>query len=324
MYKKFSPINFLWLGTILLILLLVACGGSADEAVEDTSTTDSGAADEATESESIADGGVSATGSEEDSGELPPTPEPGSKVESVRGTGNGIAASETAVANPTPATNRIDSGEPAAARPIDLVLLIDATGSMHQELQSLQSGLPFLADNLTSLPENTDFQFGFVLYRDRGKADSVEIFDLTDDWTLFVANLEAVTAVGGGDYAEDLDSGFYRAVTTMNWRPGAEKIIILVGDAPPQTTSNNSTPYTETLLLAAEKEIKIFTIGGDGLDENGKSIFQQIAQQSNGRFLMLTDSPETVANGETAVYPIAELPTALVDIILEVANAPAR
>jgi Mg-chelatase subunit ChlD len=300
--------------------LLAACGGGADEAVEDTSETDTSAVDDTTDSEVIEDNGVEATGSEADSGELPPTPDSGGKVDTVRATPNAIANEDTAVISASPPTDRIDSSLPSASRQLDIVFLLDATGSMADELDTLKAGLGNIAA-LTSLPDSIALRYSFVVYRDQGKSDTGQLLELTDDWVLFARDLMTVTAVGGGDYPENLNEGLYQAITQTDWNPGADRLIILLGDAPPHQNLPGAIPYEESVSLGVEQNITIFTVGSDGLNESGVTIYQQIAQASNGRFIYISNYPENAQINATSVQPMSHLPAIIVDIVLEVLNA---
>ncbi len=307
---------------LLLLIFLAACSGGADEAVQDTSGTDTEAVEDSAESEAIADDVPSATGSEEDSGEFPPTPETGSKVSATRIAPGQSSASNTAVAT-TPPTNRTNSETLNTTSQIDLLLVIDATGSMASELSQLQAGLAKVAAGLATLPGTPTMRYGFVLYRDRDKGESTQLFTLTPNWALFAENLTAVTAFGGGNYPEDVNQGLYQAVTNMNWQPDATKLLILLGDAPPHLTSSVYPSLEETAVMATKRNITIYTIGSSGLDEAGAATFQQLAQNHNGRFLYLTDMPGEVPPAATAVYATTELPALLVDIVAETLNEPA-
>ncbi len=307
--------HFTWFA-LFFVLVLAACGGSSAETVEDTIDTDSSAANEAMDSESVADAGIGATGSEEDSGGLPPTPDLGSKVNATRASIQGVAAAGTAVITPT---NRLE--EQPIANQIDLVLLIDATGSMTEELSSLKAGLATIASQLNMLPESVTLRYGFVTYQDQTKTEDPKIFYLTDDWNLFAESLAEVTAVGGGDYAENLSEGLNLAVTGMNWQPDtAAKLIILLGDAPPHLSSSTSPPYQEAARLAQAQNITLFTIGSDDLDAQGEEIYQQIAQIGNGRYIFLTDELESQQSIAQTMYKTADLATAIIDILQEVVN----
>lgn len=319
--KLFFATSFGLMVLFVLLVFLTACGGGTDEAVEDTSGTDTGAVEDGADTEAIADDNPSATGSEEDSGELPPTPETGSKVSATRITPAQVADTDTAVATTTPPANRINSENPSTGSTIDLVLVIDATGSMAPELNQLHASLDEVAAGFATLPGSPTLRFGYVIYRDKSKEESTQRFPLTDNWNLFAENLLTVTAVSGGDYPEDVTSGLYQAIANMNWQPDATKLLILLGDAPPQSGDQTAPTLPDTAALATERGITIYTIGSDGLDEAGTAVFQQIAQAHNGRYIYLTDTPEALPSDATTVYPITDLPTLLVDIVAEIADA---
>ena len=315
----------------VLLLLLAACGGAVDEAVEDTSETDTTSSadeesgdvedeaieeEEAMEEEPI-DDGFSATGSEEDSGELPPTPDTSSKTGTVRATAEVVAA---VVSSPTPPTNRSDTDQPVNSQQIDIVFVLDATGSMDSELNTLKAGLDEISVQLSRLPGTIAIRYGLVVYRDGAKSSSTQLFALTDSWPAFTQNITAVTALGGGDYAEDLSNGYYQAVTGMAWNPEANKLIILLGDAPPHQDSENEALLNEALAVAAAQGIKTFTVGSDGLNAAGITIYQEIAQTQNGRFLFISETPENSQLDVDSVQPLSNLPTLLVEVVREVLN----
>ena len=302
---------------LLLLLLLAACGGGeADEPVEEVGDSATSDVDNTTDSEAIEDGDIGATGSEEDSGELPPTPQPGGKVETVRTTPD-PASAELIAANPTALTNRIEAEETAVS--LDIALLIDSTGSMAAEFANLQASLPHLVATLTTLSETVNLRLGLVAYNDQGKLGAVQVLDFTEDSAIFVEAIGNLTAVGGGDYPEALAEGLNRAMFDLNWRTESRKLLILIGDAPPQPSSN----FADMSQQAAAQNITIFTIGSDGLDEAGAAIFDQIAQTGNGRFFYITDTPENSPAIATAVYPPSQITHVFSAIVGEVLDAQA-
>lgn len=306
---------------LLLLLFLAACGGGEENgAVESVEESGPSEADDTTDSEAIEDGNIEATGSEEDSGEIPPTPNPGSKVDAPRATpvatGSALIAADEA-----PQANRVESEETAVPPALDLVLLIDVTGSMANELAQLQTDLADLLTTLATLPEITTLRLGLATYRDQSKLDAVQIFALTEDIALFSNQIEELTAVGGGDYPEALNEGLYQAVSSLDWHPESIKLLLILGDAPPQTATTNVPTYEQTSTLAAEQNITISTIGSDGLNATGITVFAQIAQIGNGRFYFISDNLDNNVNGATAVYPTSQLTTLIFDIVQEGLNA---
>jgi hypothetical protein len=180
---------------LALLLFLAACGGSADEAVQDTGDVNTEAVEDSAESEAIADDVPSATGSEDDSGEFPPTPETGSKVSPTRVSPSPtFCGGSTAVAT-APPTNRT-TAETAQHQQPNRFGPGDRRDRQHgPELSQLQAGLAAVAIRLSTLPGTPTLRYGLVLYRDLDNGESTQLFNLTDNWALFAENLTTVTAV---------------------------------------------------------------------------------------------------------------------------------
>lgn len=115
---------------------------------------------------------------------------------------------------------------------LDLVFVMDTTGSMRDELQDLQANLVGIIQVLQRLAPS--LQIGFVAYRDRGDAyvvrgTQLSALDAGDAEILrFVRGLEAR---GGGDIPERVDEAL-AAAFSMAWRANAQGRVIVIGDAP--------------------------------------------------------------------------------------------
>ena len=59
--------------------------------------------------------------------------------------------------------------KPSARVPLDLLFLLDATGSMSDEIDQIKSTLLSISSRISDLPSNPDLRFGMVAYRDRGR-----------------------------------------------------------------------------------------------------------------------------------------------------------
>jgi len=117
---------------------------------------------------------------------------------------------------------------------VDIVYLIDATGSMGSEInaanQKVESILEELENKFKNL--NLSFNFGAVFYRDRidCKDDINEYIPLTDNIVKLKQFISKIKAKGGGDTPEDWVEGYNLALNKMNWRNGI-KLIIHIADA---------------------------------------------------------------------------------------------
>ena len=83
---------------------------------------------------------------------------------------------------------------------------------MGEEIARLRQTIELINLNLTSLTSRPHVRFGMVLYRDRGDKYVTETTPLTDNLDEFRKKLNTVTADGGGDGPEDLQSALKEAV----------------------------------------------------------------------------------------------------------------
>lgn len=176
---------------------------------------------------------------------------------------------------------------PARAR-LDLVFLVDATGSMGDEIDKLKATLQTIASEVAALPSQPDLCFGLVAYRDKGDTFLLRSHDLTNDLNAFQGALNALHAGGGGDYPEAMNEALHDTVHSLSWRgDGATRLVFLLADAPPHLDYGGP-QYDDDMLAALGKGIKIVGVGASGLDKQGEYIQRQIAQYTGGRFVFLT------------------------------------
>lgn len=120
---------------------------------------------------------------------------------------------------------------------LDLVMVLDATGSMAGELADLRASLLGIVRILHRLAPT--LRVGFVAYKDVGEPYVTRSFPLTamDDRGErdLVQFVKAVRAKGGGDIPEPVDTAL-DAATSMDWRAGAQGRILVIGDAPAKAT----------------------------------------------------------------------------------------
>ncbi|WP_390368648.1 vWA domain-containing protein [Variovorax dokdonensis] len=171
---------------------------------------------------------------------------------------------------------------------LDLVFLVDATGSMGDEIGKLRASLRSIADEVARLPSRPDLCFGLVAYRDRGDAFLLRRYDLSNDLAGFQSALDALRADGGGDYPEAMNEAFHDTLHNIDWRgPGATRLVVLLADAPPHLDYGGP-QYDEDMMAALGKGIKVFSVGASGLRRQGEYVQRQIAQYTGGSFVFLT------------------------------------
>ncbi len=181
------------------------------------------------------------------------------------------------------------SGEPVN---LDMLFLIDSTGSMADEIDKLQGSIQEIAARIDQLPSQPQVRFAMTIYRDRGDLFVTRTFDFTSDVSYFSRALAEVEADGGGDYPESLNEALHQAIHGPEWRGrDSVQLIVLVADAPPHLDYSQDHDYAVEMVRAAERGIKIFPVASSGLDDQGEYIYRQIALFTQGRFIFLTYGP---------------------------------
>ena len=173
--------------------------------------------------------------------------------------------------------------------PLDIHFVLDATGSMGDEIARLRDNMTTIANEIAALPSQPDVRFGMTVYRDVDDLFVTRTFDLTSDLSSFLDALADVQADGGGDYPEALDEALADALEKPEWRrDGAVELMFVIADAPPQVDRNVQSPATASAIAAAEAGIKIFPVAASGTDDQAEYVMRELAFVTGGRFVFMS------------------------------------
>ena len=178
---------------------------------------------------------------------------------------------------------------------IDVVFVLDTTGSMSGLIQTAKEKIWSIATTMASAQPAPEIRIGLVGYRDRGDAYVTKVIDLSDDLDSVYAALMDFQADGGGDTPESVNKALYDAVNQMSWSQSnnAYRTVFLVGDAPPHM-DYNEIRYPEIAAAALRKGIVINTIQcGDMPATNQQWV--QIASLGQGAFFQVEQAGGAVA-----------------------------
>lgn len=152
--------------------------------------------------------------------------------------------------------------------PLDILFVLDTTGSMGEEIERLKTTIDIINLNLSSLSSAPKVRFGMVLYKDRQDEEYVtKIVRLTEDLSLFKRELQRVTASGGGDTPEDLQSALVDTMKKIQWNREGIRLGFIITDAPPHITGYMILSggllytYVDAAREARMRAIKLFSVG---------------------------------------------------------------
>jgi VWFA-related protein len=199
------------------------------------------------------------------------------------------------------------------SRPVDIVYVFDTTGSMANEINGvIQTSIAF-ADGLKT--KGRDYRLGLVTFADIVLTVNRQDDTLTDDAEEFKRWVSSLKAEGG-DADPENDYGAIKRASQMKFRDGAQKILILITDAPPHHYNDQADgghlfddsdlDNKRILDLLKSKNISVYAVTPDF------SEFITLATDSGGKFYDLNKNPnftglievigQTIANQYRITY----------------------
>jgi hypothetical protein len=151
----------------------------------------------------------------------------------------------------------IDILAPEQGKTLDLVVCLDTTGSMRDEIAAIQNTLPALLKEI--LPAYPSFRVGLVLYKDYYDAYVTRVLPFSSSIDQFQTRLKAISVGGGKDIPEAVYEALYDSAVKLSWTSEARHII-LIGDAPPHPRQRGSVSKDMVDAAVAERGVTVNAI----------------------------------------------------------------
>ncbi len=175
-----------------------------------------------------------------------------------------------------------------AATNVDLMFVVDATGSMMDEINYLKTELLDVLNRADNQVPGT-MRYASVFYRDFGDDYVTRATDFTSTKSTVVDFVKNQNANGGGDFPEAVEEALKTAMQ-QNWSANARaRILFLILDAPVHEDQRKITLLKEQIKLAAAKGIMIIPVSASGIDKASEFLFRFMAQATNGTYTFLTN-----------------------------------
>ncbi len=176
---------------------------------------------------------------------------------------------------------------------LDLMFMIDTTGSMSDELAYLQKEVEDVVLRVAAASDGVlSIRVSVNFYRDKGDRYVVRPFAFTENLNEVVTTLAAQDANGGGDTPEAVHLALDNAIREHDWREDAVKLMIFVLDAPPHYESEiqGINRHIRDLLIEASLEgIRIIPVASSGVDTDTEFLLRSYAAMTGGTYVFLTD-----------------------------------
>jgi len=170
---------------------------------------------------------------------------------------------------------------------LDLVLVLDTTGSMGDELEYLKNELRSIVGAVSKQFPNVQQRYSLVCYRDEGDEYVTRSFPFTASLTELRTNLAAQKAAGGGDYPEAMHKGLEEAVK-LDWRDDhTARVLFLIADAPPH--AEHALRTFKAIGTLRKQGVALYPVACSGYDDTCEFVMRTGALLTGSEFLFLTD-----------------------------------
>jgi len=191
---------------------------------------------------------------------------------------------------------------PAAEKKADIAFIVDATGSMSDEINFLKKDLENILSRVKGGQGDIELRTGTVFYRDEGDDYVTRHSDFTGDYRKTVNFIRQQNAAGGGDLPEAVHTALEAGLQNLHWNQGTRaRIAFLILDAPAhQDHQGVIESLQKSVETYAAMGIKLIPVFCSSPSKECEFMCRFFAVLTGGTYVFLTDDSGV---GESHVEP---------------------
>ena len=178
-----------------------------------------------------------------------------------------------------------------AEKKADVAFIVDATGSMGDEIEFLKKDLLDILDRVKGGQGEITLRTGTVFYRDENDDYLTKYSPFTDDYRETVKYISMQYARGGGDLPEAVHTALETGLQNLAWNTSARaRIAFLVLDAPAHQDHQGVIESLQVSIKQyAESGIKLIPVYCSGPSKECEFMCRFFAILTGGTYVFLTD-----------------------------------
>ena len=183
----------------------------------------------------------------------------------------------------TPSTKVEDSA--------DILFIVDATGSMYDEIDFLKADLKDILNKASNLEIPIKIRTGALFYRDKGDDYLTRESAFSSNFSTTINFIGKQYADGGGDYPEAVHTALEQSIQKFDWNSKARaRLAFMLLDAPPH---HDDQGVIESLQKSVEfyaaHGIKLIPIAASGIDKPTEFLLRTFAIATDGTYVFITN-----------------------------------
>lgn len=173
---------------------------------------------------------------------------------------------------------------------VDIAFIVDATGSMADEIRFLQADMKSIISSVESKYAHLNIRTGAVFYRDEGDDYLTRVSQFTDNLNSTSKFINKQSASGGGDYPEAVHTALEVGLQKLSWsEDGAIRLVFMLLDAPPHHNEQVLESLHISIPRYAEKGIRIIPIASSGIDKNTEFFLRFKSILTDATYVFITN-----------------------------------
>ena len=183
----------------------------------------------------------------------------------------------------------LEGAKPAAEK-ADIAFIVDATGSMMDEIQFLKDDLMDILKKVEANQGGVSFRTGAVFYRDEGDTYVTRSNNFSTSFKTTIDFISKQEADGGGDYPEAVHTALEKGLQDLSWDQSAKtKIAFMLLDAPAHHNDKVISSLQNSIQSYAENGIKIIPIAASGINKEAEFMLRFFSVTTGGTYVFITN-----------------------------------
>ena len=173
---------------------------------------------------------------------------------------------------------------------LQVAFVVDATGSMYDEMDFLQEDLSNIINSVQSWNASLEIQTAAMVYRDTEDEYLTKISDFTTTLNTTQTFINQQDAGGGGDWPEAVHTALEKSLTDLSWQDGCRaRLAFLILDAPPHEDEQIKASVRQSIKEYASRGIRLIPVSASGIDRSTEFLLRYMAMATDGTYIFITD-----------------------------------
>ena len=173
---------------------------------------------------------------------------------------------------------------------IDIAFIVDATGSMSDEIDFLKADLQSIIRRVEQEYSDVAIRTAALFYRDEGDEYVTRASDFTTSLSTTVNFISKQSASGGGDYPEAVHTALEKGLQDLSWNEAQSvRLAFMLLDAPPHHDDNVIRSLHTTIPQYAEHGIRIIPVAASGVDKPTEFFLRFTAMATDATYVFITN-----------------------------------